>query len=128
LKSLREQLKDINSQIHRYRTGLDSKGKSYPFTGIAFVIFNKQNDATRVINFFQLSVLYRIYSYVAFKIFKCKQQRVGSTFLDENRVIAHRAPEPTEIFWENLNVKTYIKFRYSVYVYLATLVVLLLAF
>jgi len=44
--------------------------------------------------------------------------------MDGSRIFAHRAPEPTDILWENLNVKIYDRIKFSLLVYFATSVVL----
>lgn len=102
--------------------------RAYPFTGIAFVIFNNQSDVTKVIQHYKISRISRILRFIAYKVCRCRKTIEGEQYLGANRLYAQRAPEPTDILWENLNVTTFVKFKCSVYVYLATFILLTISF
>jgi hypothetical protein len=128
LGELEEKLKIAEDNISNYKGKLGTNVRAYPFTGIAFVIFNHQSDVTKVIQHYKISRINRIFRFIAYKIWRWRKIIQGDQYFGANRLYAHRAPEPTDILWENLNIKTYVKFKYSVYVYLATFVLLSISF
>ena len=52
----------------------------------------------------------------------CTSDHLGSRYSIE------RAPEPTDVFWENLNIKTHVRYKNVFITYLATLVVIGICF
>ena len=46
----------------------------------------------------------------------------------DQRLLIKRAPEPTDIFWENLSVDSWRRFKLTVYTYLGTFVLIAVCF
>lgn len=63
-------------------------------------------------------------AYVIYKVFGFKKNKVGKRYYDDKSIYINRAVDPSEIFWENLNVKAYTKFKYSMLIYLVMICVL----
>lgn len=124
MEDIKSKLEAIKAEMKAYRKIKSSNSEARKFTGVAFVIFNKQSDVTRVLEFYELSITWRVCSYILYKVLRVKNRQVGSTFFGQNRLIATRAAEPTDVFWENLNAKTHVRVKKSFYAYAATLFVL----
>ncbi|CAI2368266.1 unnamed protein product [Moneuplotes crassus] len=91
---------------------IESMGKlkdSKYFSGKTFVVLNKQTEATKILEYFETTLISRAYSEV---LFACKKinQNIRKINWDENLIYVKRAPEPEDIYWENLNVSTKIRF------------------
>jgi hypothetical protein len=103
---LEDALEKGEKAIREVKDHMDVDTEKDLFCGVAFVIFEKQSDVIRVLHFFEISILRRLISFIVYKIFRCKNSKIDNRYLDGNRIVVQRAPEPTDIFWENLGVKT----------------------
>lgn len=100
------------------------------YFGTAFVVFKYQYDMVKVVDHFESSLVWRILMFILVKIFriKWKQANVGTTYFKGNRIFAERAPEPTDVFWENLSVTATERAWRITLTYVRTFVVLIICF
>ena len=98
------------------------------------VVFDKQTDMVDAVEFFKHSTLNRVFQFIAVKLFKCrnKQLRIGDTFMRTKegayqRVYVERAPEPSDMLWENLSISLIERVWRTTKTYLWTLGVLFIA-
>lgn len=79
------------------------------FSGKAFVVVNKQTEAIKILKYFESTLISRAYSKALF-IFKKISQNIEKRYWDGNLIYVERAPEPEDIYWENLDVSTRMRF------------------
>jgi len=127
-KSLEYRIKrvqDLNKEIDQHKALIENpeiKGEG-EFCGKAFIIFNNQNEATRITDKLFQSHTKRMWRYFFYNIFKCgKKQKDIITFHTV------RAAEPTDVFWENLPIMTRVRFWRSVLTFLLMGGLLLISF
>lgn len=84
-----------------------------------------------VVEEFEISYLQRFLVWFIVKILRYKSMKIlgfNLKYFKGKWVIVNRAPEPTDIFWENLNLKFSRRCKWQFITYLLTLIVLLIAF
>ena len=89
-------------------------------------MFSDQQDVEKVYRFFRRTMLKRLWHMLKKNVCKClkRKARVGPRFLRDKRPVVERAPEPLDVFWENLGLLTKHKTKRSFATYAATLFVL----
>jgi hypothetical protein len=93
LETIRTEINDVKAEIEAMEkkdAGSQEELEDL-FTGTVFVILNHENDAQKVINRSEKGILRRITMFV----FPC-------SFDEEDYWEWTRAPEPSDIQWENL--------------------------
>lgn len=111
-------MREVEKKINDFRREVGNDINKYEFTGVAFVILNSQTDVVKFIKFFEVSSIFRMIAYVIYKVFGFKKNKVGKRYYEDKSIYITRAVDPSEIFWENLNVKAYTKIKYSILIYL----------
>ena len=119
-----KELVELQKQEEKEREHLDVTSEKDLFFGTAFVIFNKQSSATKVLDKFEVSPLRRFLSFIWYKVFCQSKSKIDNTYFDGNRLEIERAPEPTDVFWGNLHVTTTTRIKTTFKTYFATLIVL----
>lgn len=90
--------------------------------GTAFIVLKSQQDLATVINLNDDSVFSRIINWIGEKLCCC-------CYTEENSIsrIKHhfkRAPEPTDVFWDNLGVGKWRRLKNIILTYLATILLI----
>jgi len=86
------------------------------YIGTAFIVFKKPQHVHTVLQLFDESIFGWIKRNIG-KICKCCGSEVGS-------YIFERAPEPTDVYWENLKVSNASRFYYICKTYFYTLLLI----
>ena len=98
--------------------GKDDPGKQRKlFNGIVLVVLKKPSDC--------YTVLQNQKSYIRFKLTKilccCNKKKTSNWYFE-------RAPEPSDIFWENLDVSTTSRVCKGLFSYLVTVLMIFICF
>lgn len=83
----------------------------------------------RTIEEFKVSMIKRIFDFILVKILRVKNQKfLGQNlhYFNGKKIKVERSPEPSDIFWENLNIKPYQRCKRVTLTYILTFIVLLL--
>ena len=94
--------KDISANCHKYL-----------YCGNAFVVLNRQSDAQKLVDDFNIPTIARIYAFTVNKILCCEKLRYRKRMWEGKTINIERAEEPTDYYWENLAVKTKYRVRRS---------------
>lgn len=93
------------------------------YKGTAFIVFDKQIDTYKILAMFDDSPIAVIFRWIKKKFCGCcVDNHVGSKYSFE------RAPEPNDVFWENLNIHPCHRYKNVLLTYLATLGVIGICF
>jgi hypothetical protein len=114
-------------QLGFIKEKLDSKGgfdKSL-FAGVAFISFNTQEGRRRMEKVLGHTLLSLIWEWIRVKIFR-RSKRLHR-FLGKSLQVS-RAAEPSEIFWENLNIPLLRKIKLATMTFIATSIVIVICF
>ncbi|CAD8118599.1 unnamed protein product [Paramecium sonneborni] len=115
-----EQIKEIDSQIIEIEQKLEALEKRFVegkdvrqyFLGQAFVTFRWESDVQWMLIDHRLSLCSRILGRKSNLIYRGAQLQV------------EQPPEPTDVFWENLHIKTYQKIWRRILGYILTFIIL----
>mmetsp|Transcript_17892 Transcript_17892/g.30408 ORF Transcript_17892/g.30408 Transcript_17892/m.30408 type:complete len:145 (+) Transcript_17892:1292-1726(+) len=114
MESVQKCLKELEEQASDEG---DADLQRKQFTGIVFVVFKKPSDCLKVLVHQNDGIFIRIFKI----LFSC-------LISNENSFIWERAPEPTDIFWENLNVSVFKRVFKNVFSYFVTFLLICLCF
>lgn len=98
------------------------------YCGTAFVVMDKQSHAQKLAAHFEVPMITRVYSFIIYGIFRCKNSKLNDRYWEGQRVYIERASEPTDIYWENLSVTYIQRVKKSFTTYAVTILCLLCAF
>lgn len=102
---------------------LDVRSEKQMYFGTAFIVFSKQSDVIRFLDIFRTNIFKVVIGFIVHKIFRC-QVKFDETYFDGHKVFAERAPEPGDVFWENLSVAFIKRFKMTLITYTLTAVIL----
>ena len=126
-EDLQRDIKNLQQEVDQIKRDIDNHEAKLDYMGRAFVTFDKQSQAERVIWLFQRHWTIRVY-FALFKNWrwtnKCKDKR----WWDNKFVQVDRSAEPTDIFWENMALSFKSKLRYKTITYLSTVILLAIVF
>jgi hypothetical protein len=88
--------------------------QNYTYCGNAFVVVNKQSEAEKLIEDFEISTIVRVYAFVVNKILCCKRLKYKRKLWEGKNINIERAEEPTDYYWENLSIKTKFRVKRSI--------------
>jgi len=112
------ELKEVKARLKSFEdTGNQRAGVPNKFTGTCFVIFSKPSDCSKVLQSYQQGAFWRAFRRVFGRFF-------GTQFFWE----WERAPEPSDISWENLGISTQKRIVNSLSSFGATAVLIVLCF
>lgn len=94
------------------------------YKGTAFVIFEMQGDSDRVLEKFDQSPIGAFFSFLGNKICCCCTEDKDITHFKGNKIFAQRAPEPTDVYWENMNTPLVTTMKRTICTYLITMLLL----
>ena len=75
------------------------------FTGVAFVTFENESDARNMVHIYRKGRISR-YLLKLRMCFECCGIPADALVVKDKVIQIERAPEPTDIFWENMGVST----------------------
>lgn len=118
-------LTEINTKILNLKEKVDEQyesmqsdgSKEGKFCGKAFIVFNKQSDASNILDLFSISALLRMIKFILFKICRINKCHSSKFSLKNKRIKMERAAEPTDVYWENISIKTAQRFKYILLTY-----------
>jgi len=125
MEDINARLKDINEKIEEFEKkateGGDDQAKlAESFTGVCFVVMKSPKDAMKVCLKQPLWFVSKLKSFFSV----C----TGCCFDVSDFWLFERAPEPTDVFWENLGVSTFTRLLNSLLSWFFTAVVILAGF
>ena len=95
-----EELKEVEEQIKTFEKqaseDADAGAQEEAFTGIVFIIFKNPQECLRVL---QANSTFPVTKFIMRTFFSCCLPRRW-------KYVFERAPEPTDIYWENMGVTT----------------------
>jgi hypothetical protein len=109
IESLTKQKEDIRKKLDVIKAKFKKEDQSKTFTGICFLTFRKQLDASKVLDSWGISFLgTMIVKYVPCLrgLYKGKKQRVKGQV-----VVVTEPPQPLDIYWENLGTPMSVLFK-----------------
>mmetsp|Transcript_22773 Transcript_22773/g.21975 ORF Transcript_22773/g.21975 Transcript_22773/m.21975 type:complete len:228 (-) Transcript_22773:1242-1925(-) len=113
---LDEEIEALKEKLKEFESNLAPGTEQDLFIGKAFIVFETPEQAQLVQSYYEKSIFARMYNFVAC----CCEKREDS--LEE--AIFFRAPEPTDVFWEQLNVSKPKKCRRTTETYAITFLLL----
>ena len=118
-----EMIDEYNKEIQVYKDQIDADESSLKYQGRAFIIFEKQSHAEKVLWHFQMHWIVRL-CYTWFRWWKLGK-KVGDKRVWEGKLVEmKRAAEPIDIFWENLGFTFKERLKFRIIPYLVTLLLL----
>ncbi|CAI2384536.1 unnamed protein product [Moneuplotes crassus] len=128
-EDIRDDLLRSQQKVEEARRKVFTHEKQEKFTGKAFVIFNNQADPQNLINKFMVSILAKVWSFVVFTCLRVKSQRLkDDKWWGRQRIHIERASEPTNIYWENLSVRSSQRFWRSICTYVVAIFCIAIVF
>ncbi|CAI2383775.1 unnamed protein product [Moneuplotes crassus] len=127
LEKLREDIGVLERDISQTKADMKKLISTYRSTGNVFVILNKQSQAEKLVSLFRRYFLVKIIVFIFIKIFRCNKY-VDKMWWDGRRINIERAAEPTDVFWQNMSVTFWTRFKYRILSYAITIVLLGIAF
>jgi len=113
----------IQNKIEQVERSIDElKKHRFIYAPVVFVTFKKASDAEYLHDQFQKSLLRRLIEYCADILFNPKSD------LGQKRIELSRAPEPSDVLWENLTFTLRTKFWTRIITRLTTLLAIALGF
>lgn len=128
LNALEDAIEKLEDRINKLKDEMDVNTDRDLFCGTAFLVLNRQNQATRLANYFEVPLFRRAISFLLINILKCRQRQIDERYWDGQRIYVERAAEPTDVYWENLNVTTLERVKIGFKTYGITLLCLLISF
>eukprot|EP00743_Colponemidia_sp_Colp-15_P001893 GILK01002063.1.p1 GENE.GILK01002063.1~~GILK01002063.1.p1 ORF type:complete len:1007 (-),score=116.97 GILK01002063.1:128-3148(-) len=121
LEFCREQLEEASKAVDRFSAELKPAS-----TGHAFVTFQYQTHASRCLERWERSFIRRKLIDPIVECFSCccMGSRRPHPFRDRHHLRARRAPEPTDIVWENLGISRGRKFKAFLVTHICTVILL----
>jgi hypothetical protein len=122
LRTIKEMKKSIQGQIKEYEQRAESAKTNQDeqkdeFTGICYIILKKPADMLRVVKDSKDGNFMKLIKF----LFPC-------CFAKSSLWKFERAPEPTDIYWENLHFKNYSRYFRATLSYLVSFALILLIF
>jgi hypothetical protein len=108
LEDLEEEHKANEEEIDKMNEHMEVGTELELFKGTAFIVFDKKSDQEKAIDYFAESLMARFLRYTIGKICKIiDKERTSDNpyFFDGKRITLDDAPEPTDVFWENMHIK-----------------------
>lgn len=100
-ESLNFQIQDFQNEIQEYISAFHNNNSL--FSGVAFVSVNSETVKREILETFKLSGWHRFK--LAFKdIFVFGKEKTGGLLFHNHRMFLKQAPEPLDVYWENLGL------------------------
>jgi hypothetical protein len=90
--------------IEGIKKEIDAKDDKEYYCQRAFVTFEDELTADRVVRKYKMFYLVKLFWFVWYKIFRCKNSKANRRYWEGDRVVVERATEPGDVYWENLSV------------------------
>lgn len=116
---LEEQIKDFEKRI--------KDDSSYKFTGIAFVTLNTEKEALDVLLNHQRTFLQSVILYIFTAFSKIFKKELSKNY-DGSIITVERAPEPLDIYWENLGYDNWQIIKNRSFTYFASFLIIIVSF
>lgn len=116
LKDFRNKLTEIHLKEQKIQNEFISKEQSNHSTGIAFIIFNKFEHRNKFYKKWRMGTFRKGFLKIIFFLFKNKKSILNlfigdsSLYKSKDFISVVRAPEPSDIIWENLGISNTVKF------------------
>lgn len=110
------------------RADMDVKSDRDLYVGKAFITFEKQSQASRLIKKFKMHTSLKVFFFIIYRIFRCKENKLEKRYWEGKRVIVERASEPGDVYWENLSISSTQRFIKSLVTYSLTFILLAIVF
>jgi hypothetical protein len=93
---------------------MEENTQNYSYWGNAFVVFNKQSDAVRLVEDFHIPTITRIYAFIVNKILCWEKLRYSKRLWENRNINIERPEEPSDYYWENLAIRTKFRVKRSI--------------
>lgn len=70
LEVINEEIRNTESELEDIKKEMDVNTEQDLYCGTAFVVFNRQSHANRIINLFQVSLVRRAFNFVIYSILR----------------------------------------------------------
>jgi hypothetical protein len=116
----------VQDDLIKFEEGLAPETKDNHFLGVAIIVFESSQNVQDFTLIFEDSFLKNSYKWIKAKL-------CCSRISDEEKAVTlittyERAPEPTDINWENVSAGNYRKFMHALATYIATLCLIAICF
>jgi hypothetical protein len=88
--------------------------QNYSYWGNAFVVLNKQSDAARLVEDFNIPTITRIYAFIVNKILCWEKLRYSKRLWEGRNINIEWPEEPSDYYWENLAIRTKFRVKRSI--------------
>lgn len=120
LETIEKEIEINRKVIEEFEGRLLLTSRKSLFTGTAFIVFERPIDVFNVLTVFDDSPLSRIIRFIIVKFKNCRRK----VELDTTSYLFERAPEPTDVYWENLGVTFAKKFKNVLINYVITFLII----
>ncbi|CDW71822.1 phage head-tail family partial [Stylonychia lemnae] len=120
LEQINKQIQEVSDQMTEFDANLAPGTKEELYIGTAFIILESQKDLQLMINLQDDSLFSLIFSWINHLFCSCCQNKENVS--RNNRF--ERAPEPTDVYWDNLSVSFFRRVRYIFLTYIATILLI----
>eukprot|EP00347_Sterkiella_histriomuscorum_P022863 403336874 len=117
LEQINKSIEKAQKEMIDFEQNLAPGSKEDLYIGTAFIVLQTQRDQQTLINLYDDSIWTRLTQWISNKFCSCcgDQEKVTA----ENRF--QRAPEPTDVYWDNLNIGFFERVRKILKTYFATI-------
>jgi hypothetical protein len=93
---------------------MEENTHNYSYWGNAFVVLNKQSNADRLVEDFNIPTITRIYAFIVNKILCWEKLRYSKRLWEGRNINMERPEEPSDYYWENLAIRTKFRIKRSI--------------
>jgi hypothetical protein len=119
-----DQCVSTEKEVEQLRNNLSAKTDKDLYFGRAFVVFEKQSTVERLLQTFETSMFETVVQLIKHKLCNFIVNSDSDFYFDGRKVTGERAPEPTDVHWENLNIKFKVRLKRTISTYCATALLL----
>lgn len=99
LVEIDKEIQETQAKLADFEANLAPGTKKDLFTGVAFIVLKSRSDLMKVLGMTHQSRFARIFGWLRDKLCCCCEDSTQSLFSKYNM---RRAPEPSDIYWDNL--------------------------
>ena len=144
LEEIEDKITDLGNELEELKHEVGSmQSKEGKFWGRAFIIFDSQIEAEHagklkliyqnrimicIAKKFKLKLINRLFNWIWYRLLKCKKPADSKLRLNGKRIRMFRAPEPSDIYWQNIPISSNQKIWRILLTYFVMVVILGVAF